>query len=119
MADGPRKTIRGRSPNWTERPYSKRRARVRKAPEQPRPVLDLIVALVSLIIVSGGALYFSLRMLTAFNLPLYLGFGGTLILLGAACIRVAPRGVPRLATAIGLAISLVTGTVALYPGGPW
>jgi hypothetical protein len=119
VSGGPRKTIRGRSPGWTERPYGKRRARVRKAPEQPRPVLDLIVALAGLIIAIGGALFIGLRMLIAFKLPLYLGFGGILILLGAACVLVAPRGLARLATAIALAISLVTGMVALYPGGPW
>lgn len=119
MAGGPRRTIRGRSPSWTERPYRKHRARVRKTPEQPRPVLDVILALISLIIAIGGALVIGFRMLTAFKLPLYLGFGGMLLMLGAACVLVAQRGLPRLATAIGLALSLLAGMAALYPSDPW
>lgn len=78
-------------------------------------MLDLIAALLSLVIANSGALFIGLRMFNTFKLPLYLGFCGVLIPLGAACVMVAPRGLPRLATGIGLAITLVTGMALLYP----
>ncbi|MBU1347285.1 MAG: hypothetical protein KKA16_10080 [Alphaproteobacteria bacterium] len=115
---GKRLTVRGRSPGWSERPYSKRRAGRPRRPEPPRPVLDLVVALISLVIAVGGALFFGLEMLGAFKLPLPLGYGATLILLGAACLVSARRGWPRRVTAVGLAIALVAGVLLLYPGGP-
>ncbi len=115
---GKRLTVRGRSPGWSERPYSKRRAGRPKRPEPPRPVLDLIVALISLSLAVGGALFFGLELLGIFKLPLHLGYGATLVLLGAACLVSARRGWPRRITAIGLVIALLAGMLLLYPGGP-
>lgn len=115
---GKRLTVRGRSPGWSERPYSKRRAGRRRRPEPPRPVLDLVAALISLGLAVGGALFFGLRMSGAFKLPLHLGYGAILALLGAACLVSARRGWPRRVTAIGLAVALAVGTALLYPGGP-
>jgi hypothetical protein len=115
---GKRLTVRGRSPGWSERPYSKRRAGRPRRPEAPRPVLDLVAALISLTLAVGGALFFGLRMAGAFRLPLPVGYGATLALLGAACLVSARRGWPRRITAIGLAIALVAGMTLLHPGGP-
>ena len=115
---GKRLTVRGRSPGWSERPYSKRRAGRPKRPEPPRPVLDLVMAGISLAFAVGGALFFGLRMSGTFKLPLHLGYGATLVLLGAACLVSARRGWPRRVTAIGLAIALTVGLALLYTGGP-
>lgn len=115
---GKRLKVRERSPGWTERPYSKRRGRGRRRPERPTPVLDIVAALIGLAIAGGGALFFGLRMRGAFGSPLYLGYGGILVLLGAACLVSARRGRPRIVTAAGLAIALVVGMGLLYPGGP-
>lgn len=115
---GKRLTVRGRSPGWSERPYSKRRAGRPKRPEPPRPVLDVVVALISLVISVGGALYFGVAMSGLFKLPLPLGYGAILALLGAACLVSARRGWPRRITAVGLAIALVVGMALLWPGGP-
>lgn len=116
---GKRLTVRGRSPGWIERPYSKRRERLRKRPGPPRPILDLLAALISLALAVGGALFLGLRMVGVFKLPLYLGYGGLLVLLGAACLVSARRGWPRIVTAAGLAIALAAGMALLYPGMPW
>ena len=116
---GKRLTVRGRSPGWTERPFSKRRGRSRKRPEPPRPVLDLVAALISLALAVGGALVFGLRLFGAFKLPFHLGYDGVLMLLGGVCLVSARRGWPRIVTAVGLAIALAVGTTLLYPGGLW
>lgn len=114
---GKRLSIRGRSPGWSERPYSKRRAGRPKRPE-PRPVVDLIVALISLVLAVGGALFFGLELLGVFKLPLYLGYGGLLVLFGGACLVSARPGWPRRITVIGLAIAFSAGVVLLHPSGP-
>lgn len=117
---GNRRTVRGRRPGWSERPYSKRRAGRPRRPEPPRPVLDLVAALISLAMAVGGALFFGLEMAHGFKLPFHLGYGALLILLGAACLVSARRGWPRRVTVIGLAIALVAGLTLLDPGGaPW
>lgn len=118
MAGGKKTTIRGGSPSWTSRPYSKHRARRRKAPEPPRPGLDLIVALISVPIAVVGALYFGSAMVGTLKLPLYLGYGGTLVVLGAAHILITRRSWPQVVAAIGMATALVVGVALLYPGGP-
>ncbi len=115
---GKRLTVRGRSPRWSERPYSKRRGGRPRRPEPPQPVLDVIAALISLGLALGGALFLGLRMSGAFKLPLHVGYSATLAILGAACLVSARRGWPRRVTAIGLAIALAVGTALLYPGGP-
>lgn len=115
---GKRLTVRGRSPGLTGRPYSKLRRRRRKRPDPPRPILDLVVALIGLALATGGALFLGLRMVGVFKLPLHLGYGGILILLGAACVVSARRGWPRIVTAAGLAIALAAGMALLYPGMP-
>lgn len=117
MAGGKKTTIRGGSPRWTTRPYSKHRARRRKAPEPPRPGRDLIVALISVLIAVVGALFFGSTMVGTFKLPLYLGYGGTLVLLAGAHILITPRGRPQVVAALGMAVALVVGVALLYPGG--
>lgn len=117
MAGGKKTTIRGGSPRWTTRPYSKRRARRRKVPVPPRPGLDLLVALISVPIAVVGALFFGSTMVGTFKLPFYLGYGGTLVPLAAAHILITPRGRPRIVAAIGMAVALVIGVALLYPGG--
>lgn len=116
---GKRLTVRGRSPGWSERPHSKRRAGRPRRPERPRPVLDLVAALINLALAVGGALFFGLRMAGAFKLPLPVGYGATLALLGAACLVSARRGWPRRFTAVGLAFALVAGLALLTSGGTW
>lgn len=118
MAGGKKTTIRGGSPRWTTRPYSKHRARRRKAPEPPRPGLDLIVALISVAIAVVGALLFGSTMVGTFKLPLYLGYGGTLVVLGGAHILITRRGWSQLVAAIGMAVALVVGVALFYPVGP-
>lgn len=114
---GKRFTVRGRSPGWSERPYRKRRDGRPRRPEAPRPVLDLVAALISLVIAVGGALFFGATLLRSVKLPFHLGYGAILILLGAACFVSARRGWPRRVTAVGLAIALVAGMALLYPAG--
>lgn len=118
MAGGKKTTIRGGSPRWTTRPYSKHRVRRRKAPEPPRPGLDLVVALISVPIAVVGALFLGSTMVGTFKLPLYLGYSGTLVPLAAAHILITPRGWPRVVATIGMAVALVVGLALLYPGGP-
>jgi len=76
------------------------------------------VALINLALAVGGSLFFGLELLGVFELPLYLGYGGLLVLLGAAGLVSARRGWPRRVTAIGLVIVLLAGMALLYPGGP-
>jgi hypothetical protein len=118
MAGGKKTTIRRGNPRWTERPYSKHRAGRRKAPKPPRPGLELIVALISVPIAVVGALFFGSTMVGTFKLPLYLGYGGTLVLVGAAHILIARRGWPQVVAAIGMAVALVVGMALLYRGEP-
>ncbi len=115
---GKRFTVRGRSPGWSERPYRKRRGGRPRRPEAPRPVLDLVAGLISLIVAVSGALFFGATLLRSVKLPFYIGYGSILILLGAACLVSARRGWPRRTTALGLAIALVAGVALLYPPGP-
>lgn len=117
---GKRLTVRGRSPGWSERPYSKRRAGRPRRPERPRPALDLVVAGINLTLCVGGALFIGLRLSSVFRLPLVLGYGATLGLLGVACLISARAGWPRRLTAAGLAIALAAGVALLWrDGSPW
>ncbi|MBI2260902.1 MAG: hypothetical protein HYU62_04475 [Caulobacterales bacterium] len=81
-------------------------------------MLDLVTALVGLALAVGSALFLGLRMVGVFKLPLYLGYGGFLVLLGATCLVSARRGRPRIVTGVGLAIALTAGMALLHPGGP-
>lgn len=113
---GKRLTVRGRSPGWSERPYSKRRAGRPRPPERPRPGLDLAAAGINLVLAVGGALFFGLRLSGVFKLPLPVGYGALLALLGAACLVSARPIWPRRLTAVGLVIALTAGVTLLWPG---
>ena len=81
-------------------------------------MLDLVAAGVNLTLAVGGALFIGLRLYSVFRLPLVVGYGATLGLLGAAGLASARPGWPRRLTAAGLAIALAVGAALLWPGGP-
>ncbi|MES2035098.1 MAG: hypothetical protein V4466_13060, partial [Pseudomonadota bacterium] len=50
--------VRQKSPDWTERPYSRRRGKPRWQRKASRPAVEAASVVISLILAVGGALFF-------------------------------------------------------------
>ena len=108
--------VRQRSPQWSERPYSRRRGRLPSQRRAPRPAVEAAAVVISLLLAVGGALFFGAWWASK-GLPFFVGYGAVLLLLGAAGVVSARRTWSRVATGVGVLIALVIGMVLLHPAG--
>ncbi len=99
-----------RGPNWSERAFSRRRRSRPKAPEPHRPILEAVAVVIGLMLSIGGALYFGAVLATR-GLPFFIGYGGVLLLLGAASAVSARHTWSRVVTALGVLIALAAGII--------
>ncbi|WP_374322915.1 hypothetical protein [Brevundimonas sp.] len=106
--------IVSRSPRWKPRAYSKRRTRVVRAPRKPRPLLDAAIAGATVLIAVGFAFLFAFVLFSRLQLPLFVGFPATTVLLGTGVLFSGRRVIHRRAMTIGLLAVSVVGAVVLY-----
>lgn len=112
---GKRFTVRSRDIRWREGRYGKRRrSQLLSRPPRPRPVLDVVIALVASLIAGGLVLCMAFLLLGSYGLPLHLGYGVILAGVTLCSLVMGPRDRGGVMITAGLALVWVLGTASLY-----
>lgn len=107
---GKRTTIRSRSISWREGlPKRRRRSRGDLHQAKPRPILGAAITMITGLVAAGLALRLALGLSRGLHVPLHLGYGLILPVLGGGCWLLSRRDRG--------ALSLMAWIAALWIGG--
>jgi hypothetical protein len=106
--------IVSRGPRWKPRAYSKRRARVERAPRKPRPLLDVGIAGVTVLVAAFFAFCFAFVLLSRLQLPLFVGLPAMTSVLGFGVLLSGRRVLHRRSMAAALFALGLLGAALFY-----
>lgn len=111
---GKRFTVRSRDIRWREGRYGKRRRSRLSRPPRPRPVLDVVIAIVASLVAGGLVLCMAFMLFGSHGLPLHLGYGVILAGVTLCSLLMGPRDRGGVMITAGLAVVWFLGTAGLY-----